>query len=203
MRRLAPVLALALWGGLAAAQELPALYNVTGVAADDVLNLRDAPDATAALVGTLPPDARNVEVVDINPAGTWGLVSRDEGSGWANLSFLRRLPDQTFDDLPAPLDCGGTEPFWTVRVREGSVSFELIGETTHEFRIGDRLRSRNRTDRWALSYARPGAGMEGVVSRGLCSDGMSDRVYGLEGDFLVTDGSGMTLYSGCCSLAAP
>jgi hypothetical protein len=39
----------------ATAQVLPALYNVAGVAADDVLDVRAAYEAGAEIVDTLPP----------------------------------------------------------------------------------------------------------------------------------------------------
>ena len=62
MRALALLLALALPSG-AAAKGLPALHDVTGVAADDVLNVRARPDASAPVLGALTPDATGVEVV--------------------------------------------------------------------------------------------------------------------------------------------
>ncbi|MGB3280174.1 MAG: peptide-binding protein, partial [Pseudorhodobacter sp.] len=49
--------------GLARAETLPALFDVTGVAADDVLNLRAAPDGVAEILGALGPSAKDVEVV--------------------------------------------------------------------------------------------------------------------------------------------
>lgn len=49
----------------AATQEymLPTLFDVQDVAAGDVLNIREAPNAKAAIIGTLAPDATGVEVV--------------------------------------------------------------------------------------------------------------------------------------------
>ncbi len=44
-------LALALWATVLPAQDLPALYSVTGVGDGDVLNIRAAPDAAAAKLG--------------------------------------------------------------------------------------------------------------------------------------------------------
>ena len=39
------------------------MFDVTGVAANDVLNIRAAPDASAEIIGTLSPNARDIEVV--------------------------------------------------------------------------------------------------------------------------------------------
>lgn len=38
-----------------AAQDLPALFHVIGVAEDDVLNIRQGPSASAEAIGSLPP----------------------------------------------------------------------------------------------------------------------------------------------------
>ena len=44
------------------AEEFPAAYAVTGVASNDVLNIRARPDAGSAIIGSLAPDATGVEV---------------------------------------------------------------------------------------------------------------------------------------------
>ena len=41
----------------------PALLDATGVAGDDVLNVRAAANASALVIGTLAPDARDIEVI--------------------------------------------------------------------------------------------------------------------------------------------
>ena len=38
----------------------PDFFRVTGVAADDVLNIREAPDAGSAKIGEIPPDGDGV-----------------------------------------------------------------------------------------------------------------------------------------------
>ena len=40
-----------------------------------------------------------------------------------------------------------------------------------------------------------------MIGRNQCSDGMSDRAYGLGIDLLVTDKTALKVYSGCCSVA--
>ena len=41
-------------------------YDVEGVAPDDVLNIRSAPEMKSAQIGTLPHDANNIEVIAAN-----------------------------------------------------------------------------------------------------------------------------------------
>lgn len=57
----------------------PALYDVSGVASDDVLNIRAEPSADAPIIGTLAHDATNVEIIRDGENG-WGLVNTDEGT---------------------------------------------------------------------------------------------------------------------------
>ena len=73
---------------VAAQSALPALYDVTGVAADDALNIRAEPAANAEIIGTLPSDARSVEVVAVDASGKWALVNSAERSGYLALRFL-------------------------------------------------------------------------------------------------------------------
>lgn len=60
MKRRALCLGL-LWPGLAAAQVLPVLYDVAGVAGDDMLNMQVSPDAESATMGRLAPNAKAFE----------------------------------------------------------------------------------------------------------------------------------------------
>ncbi|MFD2813860.1 SH3 domain-containing protein [Paracoccus aerius] len=79
MFRTALALTLALAGPALATQEyiLPTLFDVTGVASDDVLNIRAEPNAKAAIIGTLAPDAFRIEVVEERQG--WARVNTGEG----------------------------------------------------------------------------------------------------------------------------
>lgn len=191
------VLALALVLPLAAgAESLPALYDVTGVAAEDVLNIRAEGMADAALVGTLAPDAKGVEVVEEHRG--WGLVNTGEGSGWVNMIYLRPQPGPEWFSLQSPMRCLGTEPFWSLGLapETGAAIF-----STPE--AGDRFVTL--TGRWP-GDARGGSAAVSlpdgfaVMSGGYCSDGMSDRAFGIRVDLFLTGESGGRL-SGCCTLA--
>lgn len=192
-----------LLAGSAMAEGFPALYDVNGVAVDDVLNLRATPDAGSDALGFLAPNARAVEVVRLNDVGTWGLIGRGEGGGWAAMQYLKRQPGQDSGAFPDQLQCNGTEPFWSLGILPHQTTFALAGVSTTDFGTGQRMGSRNRTDRWALTATAPGASMTAVIATGLCSDGMSDRVYGLSLDAVVSDQTGIAAYSGCCSLTTP
>jgi uncharacterized membrane protein len=188
---------------LVTAQSLPALHDVTGVADDDVLNVRQGPSAADAIIGTLAPDAENVEVTALNDAGTWGRVNTQERSGWASMAFLARQPGQDADTLPVPMRCFGTEPFWSLEVTDGGLTFDGLGMDPVETSLATRTASRGIPGRYGFAGwgAKETAGMHGIVRREECSDGMSDRLYGLSLDLLLSSGGGLSQYAGCCSLA--
>lgn len=194
MRGLA--LILALLAGSAAADSLPALYDVTGVAAGDVLNIRAEGKAGAAAVGTLPPDAKAVEVVE--ESGNWGLVNTGEGSGWVNLRFMARQPGPDWFALETPLRCLGTEPFWSLGIEPAT---GVAVYSTPEG--GDRFTTV--TARWPGTPYSASAAIalpEGfaVLTGGYCSDGMSDRAFGIRADLFLT-GDPAARMAGCCTLA--
>jgi hypothetical protein len=196
--RLLPILLLLVLPHAAQATQdgWPALFDVTGVAIDDVLNVRAAPDASAPIVGTLAPDARGVEVIRANDRLTWGLVTTRERSGWVSLAFLERRPGQWDGAFPALASCVGTEPFWSLTL-EGDAATLTTPESRIEGTVVARLGSLNRRDRHGLRVALPeGRSIAGVISTEACSDGMSDRAYGLALDAL----HGEAVLSGCCSL---
>lgn len=183
--------------GLAQGETLPALYGVTGVAAGDVLNIRAAPDAGADILGTLPRNAAAVEVVGLSPDGKWARVNTGETSGYAALRFLRAQPGPGWFTLKAPLRCSGTEPFWSLAMSPGEPAVYSTPEGEATFQL---------SASWPGTSARPLAGFEtaergfATLEAGLCSDGMSDRGYGILARLFLTGGNGPIVETGCCSL---
>lgn len=203
MKALALALAiLALPLPAAATQDaFPSLYNVKDVASNDVLNLRAAPDAGAAIVGHLPFDARNVEVVELAPRVDWGRVNVDGTSGWVSLRFMQRLPGQFFGAFPEIARCFGTEPFWGL-VRDGD-GYVFSGPDLPQTRYAARWQgtAEGRRDRHAMRLTAGRRGATAVIGYAQCTDGMSDARYGLTLDLIREGGpDGPALYSGCCTL---
>ncbi len=58
---LSAIIAAILLTGSAAAEEPPKFFAVTGVAADDVLNMRDVPHGDSRKLGGIPPNARGLK----------------------------------------------------------------------------------------------------------------------------------------------
>ncbi len=179
------------------AQDLPALYAVSGVASDDVLNIRTEPRAQADKIGELAHDARDVEVMAFNDDRSWGRVNTGERSGWTSMRYLAPQPA---GDLPVAerLSCAGTEPFWSLDIRQSGESiYSSPGDKATRLDSGQLEPAAGRRDRFLLPFA---GDAWAVIRRELCSDGMSDRAYGLDIDVHLGTGP---LRSGCCTIVAP
>lgn len=178
----------------------PALFHVTGVAATDTLNIRAQDDATAPIIGALAPDTRDVEVIHLNNAGTWGRVNTAEQSGWISMQFMHRSTD------PMPVrGCVGTEPFWAVTLTPDGGGVWSTPEVMSQLAYGAPIQSSNHLYHSAIEgvvAANPPQSFTMVMQNRACSDGMSDRYYGISVDLLLRpQGAAQQLYSGCCSLA--
>ncbi len=73
-------------------------YRVVGVAANDVLNIRRGAGVSHAIVGILPPDARNVAITGrirtLDSGAVWVELrgaGLPDGVGWVNGRFLDRM----------------------------------------------------------------------------------------------------------------
>lgn len=192
--------AAALWflppAGPIAAQTLPEVYDVRGVAADDVLNIRARPAADAPVLGSLGPGRTGVEVIEITADGSWGRIGLPEGNGWVAMRYLQRQ-DWPAGQMPRPFFCAGTEPFWTLGLYprgdefvtpEGRADLTLVAETMAPQGVMVTLVGKDGTD-WTL-----------LAGRGACSDGMSDRAYGWAAMLFRAGADGHALMSGCCTL---
>lgn len=192
---------LLLWASFAQAQAVPAFYDVSGVAADDVLNVRAAPGVGNSIVGKLSADATFIEVVGFDDSREWARINVEEQSGWVALRFLTRRADQPEDELPRPLMCTGTEPFWSLEIaRTATATLDRMDEDTISVSTLDSVTSENRTDRYAIFGQSQTQVFTFMFQRDACTDGMSDLYYGMSVDLFVTEDSGVTYLTGCCSL---
>lgn len=192
---------LLIWSTFAQAQAVPAFYDVSGVAADDVLNVRAAPGVGNSIIAKLTSDAANIEVVAFDETGDWARINVGEASGWVAARFLTRRAGQPDDRLPRPLVCTGTEPFWSLNVgRSETAELTRMGEDPIPVTTLDPVTSENRTDRYAIFGQGDDRVFTFMFQRDACSDGMSDRVYGISVDLFMTEQTGVTYLTGCCNI---
>ena len=182
------------------AQSLPGQYDVAYVASADVLNIRAEPSAKAQVIGEIAPYTTRVEVVKLSDDKKWGLVSAGEISGWASMAYLQASAPGAKGDVPRPLSCRGTEPFWSLKL-------PLTGGAEWSTPDGGEVALK------AVTQEVAGTGYKGsytadadrrfdlVVTREECSDGMSDRIYGFRAR-LTTSGADQQSLTGCCTLDA-
>ncbi len=179
----------------------PGYYAVSGVSADDVLNIRAEPDASAQIVGSFAPDAAPVEVL-LEQDG-WGYVSSGEGMGWTSMAFLKpvEVPRIGQSAIPDGMTCGGTEPFWGAEISESGISFASMDSAEEEFGF---IAAENFGGAGPLRNLLIGGNailtVTAVVSSEICSDGMSDRDYPRRIDMVFNGEGGPFGYAGCCSM---
>ena len=187
---------------------LPRLYTVTGVAANDTLNVRESPSARAADIGDLYP-GETIEVLEFSDDGAWAMVSPIESVGWVSARYLTltRKADGSEADpraLPSEMTCFGTEPFWDAHIQTG-VSFSIS-----EMSSGSAVPQVN----LILGMARPyntgpdyfgfiAGPYSGIIRREYCDDGMSDNQYGWSLNLLFSRTGEVGILSGCCRAESP
>lgn len=177
----------------------PALFEVSGVASDDVLWLRSAPDASSAPIGNLPPNGR-IEVLAL--AGpNWARVRLGTTTGYANMRYLRRMAGgssgQNTPSFPDSLTCNGTEPFWSLSIDANRlVTFTTPDGTGPSATISQI----SATPGQGYPFSFTAAPYSGRLERMACSDGMSDIAYAMRLRLTAPDqyGNSQSLM-GCCN----
>lgn len=190
------LLLLLLLAGPVQAETYPGLYSVTGVATDDVLNIRAEPDAGAPIIGMLTPDSNGVEVVA--EIDGWAVVNIGERAGYASLRFLERSAGPDWNQLAEPVICAGTEPFWMIEVDPANSAVRFSGPEEPQGHLTGIHRI------WAGLPWAPAAAISTpkgtlILTPAECSDGMSERRYGIAVDVFL-DQEGNPRMSGCCTL---
>lgn len=209
MRRLAFLLAcLCVLPFIAKADGFPALHDVVDVASDDVLNIRSGPTAGAEIIGTLAPEARNIEVTGTNESGTWGRVNTGERAGWVSMRFMQATAQGHWTDPTAKLRCFGTEPFWSLILTPATKRADYIRPDAAPATIGitQFLTSAPGYPPAAWMMFEKGALDWVELEQASCNDGMSDRDFGISARLAVSQPMKDALtppnyvVHGCCSV---
>lgn len=182
----------------------PAFYDVTGVASDDVLNVRAGTGASHPIIESLAYNDRHIEIVELSENGKWGLIGYPAGNGWASMHYLKRQAGQDGPNLPRPLSCGGNEPFWGLKFSRGANEFYEPGEMPHWLdTVWEGIPDGMSPVIYGIKMAQGADKMDAVITRSQCSDGMSEKAYGFEINALLSGTLGNRMLTGCCSLQRP
>lgn len=177
---------------------VPALHEVMGVAANDVLNIRQGPSAKTPIVGAYAFNRRDIEVIAIHPDGRWAQVGVPEGNGWVALRFLR--PTAAVQPATLAMQCFGTEPFWSLAIDAPDARFEMLSDVPVRMTATVIPGQGNRI--WAIDLDSVLSSMTAMIRAQTCSDGMSGRQHGWELNILRR-GAGAensSVLHGCCTL---
>jgi uncharacterized membrane protein len=176
-------------------------YSVFGVRPGDTLNMRVQPNPRAPVVQTIPHDAEGIALTGRTGQGDWAEVTFRRKRGWVNARFLGIGSPGRYQ-LPAYLDCSGTEPFWSVALMPGQARGDMMfAEKRFFFRLTRAQQAMNRSEIWLIrAAARPAGEMSLIVRNETCSDGMSDNRYPYSAIVLI---SGLDMVAGCCRAATP
>ena len=178
---------------------LPAIFEVTGLTAGDHLNVRAGPSAKAKDIGDLTAGTL-VEVTQIDPNVGWAQIVYGEWTAWAYARFLTAVdtPLLSGTDLPANMNCGGTEPFWDVQISNGRVAdFGMMGGA----RVMEDISHAGKSSNHILKQSIQTESWSAFLEKRQCSDGMSDRQMGIAIELLATgDDADFRHLSGCCSV---
>lgn len=183
----------------ASAQDFPGLFHVTGVASNDVLNIRAEPSAQSAIVGALSYTQTGVEVVGLSQDRRWGLVQNGDGAGWVSMRFMTRSNNASWQQGEVAMTCRGTEPFWSLNLFFPTNRAEFLGpDDSFEIRTTAPFMQTTYHPLTLATFVNGAREGMIVIRQGVCSDGMSDQVFGLETQiYWQNEPTGL---SGCCSL---
>lgn len=189
---------------MATVDGFPALFNVSGVASDDTLNVRMEPSASSDIVGELEANAIGVEVLRLDPTGNWARVAVDpETMGWVAVRFLERQPGFVAGTLPDKLSCSGTEPFWSMSLSQDGGLYRTPDESLALYNHVTSTRSANRTDRFTQFFAGASGVVVATLTNGSCFNMMSGAESGWSVELLRSETTidKSLMLSGCCSVA--
>jgi uncharacterized membrane protein len=182
------------------ADNLPAHFSTKGIAADDTLNIRALPSASAEVIGEYGPYTLNIEVIRTTHDGKWGLVGMNEVNGWVAMRFLEISNHLQPNEFPRPMRCFGTEPFWTLNVTPRGDEYHEMGDTRRDIAMIDETTAPNGA--MAVFEEGPTLNRTLIVQRGYCSDSMTEREFGWKATLFNAAPDGNSVQSGCCTLDA-
>ncbi len=183
---------------------LPALYNVTGVASDDTLNIRRMPSGKSEKFDVLAHDATFVEVIALNETGRWGQINTGEaGMGWVSMAYMAPVENGTFVEWPH-MRCSGSEAPWYFEFEQGAAAAYSYGYTDPVALSASAIRAGSEGFRGhGIAATSPTLTVTATFRQDICESTMIEMARGIRAVVVATGADGTAVHTGCCSLIAP
>lgn len=180
-------------------------YRVTGVTPGDKLNVRKQAGPDSPSVGQIAPEIDGIMVSGVwQKAGDdiwWELIPSPTNpvGGWVNSRFLTftAAKAESNAEHDYPLNCRGSEPFWSLDIAGTKAAFSLAGEPEKVWSASGWIAPQGSTY-WKFVvplYAGGARGYAAVSKDQTCSD-EAERNFPYS--ILLIDPAG-DVFTGCCS----
>lgn len=173
-------------------------FIVSGVEADDVLNIREGPGASFQIVGEFDPSEALVEVLAVSQNERWALVNVVEGVGWTSMNYLRPIFPPTYrpTNVPIALKCNGSNLVnWSAFLGDRGVFFSVLGLETENFLINETRTYRNPDTVTLIKNSDKEIVFDVLRSAPLCAN-EAGNLFPWSVDIYI----GSDQFNGCCSL---
>lgn len=172
--------------------------EVTGVALDDTLNLRQLSSSKSETVFMLPPNANGL--LKLNEANGWVQLSYKAHTGWAFGKYLKSSSAPNVkNDLNTELFCIGTEPHWILKTDNHHITYKKYDDEVQYVFNSAFEKSSVKTGSWSFSAVKQGdfdTAINVVIKHDdQCSDEMSDNKYSYS---ISVQDKEMGMLNGCC-----
>jgi uncharacterized membrane protein len=116
------------------------------------------------------------------------------------MRFLARSNHVGPYEIPRPISCSGTEPFWTLNMGVRGDDYQMMGADRRDLTATEETVG----DNGFLARFIEGPELERtlIVRRSECGDGMSDRRFGWAATLFNAAPDGNQVLTGCCTLDA-
>lgn len=180
------------------------LYRVSGLSGQETLSARKLPDEKSGQVGQLFPQTRDVvvtgSVADREDSVWWEIVDPNDPNelSWVLARYLAPQNPNGKHERNYPLQCGGTEPFWSMHIANDGAMFTSPDGDRSTWTAGSWQEALGRQEEFAIRLESPeGIGYAAVVrASDLCSDPMSDLQYPFHMLLIRPEGG---VLAGCCA----
>jgi len=95
-------------------------YELTGLATDDVLNVRSGPSTEHRVVGKLSANTSVIEILERDPDVQWGRILWEGQDGWVFLEFVSPINPDTVPATNIPINLHCPSICWLKKIADSN-----------------------------------------------------------------------------------